>query len=381
MLYFCNMLTNQPLSNILIGSFIGIIVLQLFYYLYFFLRLAIYKKPEKATHMEQPISVVICARDEAANLANNLPGVLVQEYNTTHEVVLVNDNSEDETKYLLEEFKKSFKNLNPILLSQEAKMINGKKFPLSIGIKSAKNETLLLTDADCVPASEHWMRLMQDGYDDGIEIVLGYGAYRKKPGILNKLIRFETFQTALQYFSYALAGLPYMGVGRNLSYKKEVFMRNKGFSSINQLPSGDDDLFINQVANKNNTAIVIDRDAHTISEPKTSLHDWMNQKYRHYTTSKYYKTQHAILLGIYALSQFLVYPVLIAALVLTHQYILLLSAWGLRLLVQGTILRSTMKKLNELDLWPWFILFDMWSIFYYLFTLPSVWKAPQKNWN
>ena len=381
MLYFCIMLTNQPLSNILIGSFIGIIALQLFYYLYFFLRLAIYKKPEKATHMEQPISVVICARDEAANLANNLPGVLVQEYNTTHEVVLVNDNSEDETKYLIEEFKKSFKNLNPVLLSQEAKMINGKKFPLSIGIKSAKNETLLLTDADCVPASEHWMRLMQDGYDEGIEIVLGYGAYKKKPGLINKLIRFETFQTALQYFSYALAGMPYMGVGRNLSYKKDVFIRNKGFSSINQLPSGDDDLFINQVANKHNTAIVIDKDAHTLSEPKTNLHDWMNQKYRHYTTSKYYKLSHATLLAFYAISQFLVYPILITAIVFTKQYMLLASLWSIRMLIQGTILRSTMKKLNELDLWPWFILFDFWSIFYYLFTLPSVWKAPQKNWN
>ena len=363
------------------GSFIGVIAIQLFYYLFFFARLAIYKKPRKKMNIEQPISVVICARDEAHNLAINLPGVLVQEYNTTHEVVLVNDNSEDETKYLLEEFKKSFKNLNPVLLSQEAKMINGKKFPLSIGIKSAKNETLLLTDADCVPASEHWMRLMQDGYDEGIEIVLGYGAYKKKPGLINKLIRFETFQTALQYFSYALAGLPYMGVGRNLSYKKEVFMRNKGFSSINQMPSGDDDLFINQVANKHNTAIVIDKDAHTLSEPKTNLHDWMNQKYRHYTTSKYYKLSHATLLAFYAISQFLVYPLLITALVFTKEYILLASLWGARLLIQGTILRSTMKKLNELDLWPWFILFDFWSIFYYLLTLPSVWKAPKKNWN
>ena len=381
MLYFCSMLTHLSLPIILLDTFIGIVLIQLFYYLYFFLRLAIYKKPTKSVNVEHPISVVICARDEAHNLANYLPGVLVQQYNTTHEVVLVNDNSEDETKYLLDEFKKSFKNLNPVVLSQEAKMINGKKFPLSIGIKSAKNETLLLTDADCVPASENWMHLMQDGYRDGIEIVLGYGAYRKKPGLLNKLIRFETFQTALQYFSYALAGLPYMGVGRNLSYKKEVFIRNKGFSSINQMPSGDDDLFINQVANKNNTAIVIDHDAHTISEPKTNLHDWMNQKYRHYTTSKYYKTQHAILLGIYALSQFLVYPVLIAALILSDQYMLLVSLWAARMIVQGTILRSTMKKLNELDLWPWFILFDFWSIFYYLFTLPSVWKAPQKNWN
>lgn len=372
---------HLSLTNTLVVAFIAIMTIQLFYYLFFFLRLALYKKSEKAVHMEHPISVVICARDEAENIANNLPGVLVQQYSTTHEIVLVNDNSEDESKYLIEEFKKSFKNLNPVTLTQEAKMISGKKFPLSMGIKSAKNETLLLTDADCVPASEHWMQLMQDGYDDGIEIVLGYGAYRKKPGIINKLIRFETFMTALQYFSYALAGLPYMGVGRNLSYKKDVFIRNKGFSSINQMPSGDDDLFINQVANKHNTAIVIDPDAHTISEPKKTFNDWMNQKYRHYTTSKYYKKSHSFLLALFAISQFLVYPVLIAALILTKEYILLLSLWGLRTIIQGTILRSTMKKLNELDLWPWFIAFDIWSIFYYLFTLPSVWKAPHRTWN
>lgn len=330
--------------------------------------------------MEHPISVVVCARDEAANIAHNLPGILVQNYSTTHEVVLVNDNSEDETKYLVEEFKKSFKNLNPIELTQEAKMISGKKFPLSIGIKSAKNETLLLTDADCVPASEHWMQLMQDGYDEEKEIVLGYGAYRKKPGILNKLIRFETFHTALQYFSYALAGLPYMGVGRNLSYKREVFIRNKGFSSINQIPSGDDDLFINQVATKRNTAIVIDHEAHTISEPKKSFNEWMNQKYRHYTTSKYYKKKHSFLLAMYAISQFLLYPILIAALIMTKEPILIISLWGFRSIVQGIILNATMKKLNERDLWPWFLLFDFWSMFYYLFTLPSVWKTPQKNW-
>ncbi len=375
------MITNLPVSNILIGAFACIIAIQLFYYLFFFLRLAIYKKPKKTVNVEHPISVVICARDEAENLANFLPGVLVQQYSTTHEIVLVNDNSEDESRYLLEEFRKSFKNLNIVTLSQDAKMINGKKFPLSMGIKSAKHETLLLTDADCVPASENWMQLMQDGYDDDIEIVLGYGAYKKKPGFLNKLIRFETFQTALQYFSYALAGMPYMGVGRNLSYKKDVFIRNKGFSSINQMPSGDDDLFINQVANKKNTAIVIDKDAHTISEPKTTFNNWMSQKYRHYTTSKYYKKQHSLLLALYAISQFLIYPLLAVALIFTKEYILIASIWGARFLIQGIVLRITMKKLNELDLWPWYLFFDIWSFFYYLFTLPSVWKAPNKNWS
>ncbi len=137
-----------------------------------------------------------------------------------------------------------------------------------MGIKSARYETLLLTDADCVPASENWMQLMQDGYRPETEIVLGYGGYHPTSSLLNRIIRFETFHAALQYLSYALAGIPYMGVGRNLSYKKDVFLRNKGFSSINQIPGGDDDLFINQVANKHNTAIVIDREAHTLSEAK-----------------------------------------------------------------------------------------------------------------
>jgi glycosyltransferase involved in cell wall biosynthesis len=330
--------------------------------------------------MEHPVSIVVCARDEAQNIAENLPGILVQDYKTTHEIVVVNDNSIDDSRYVIDEFRKSFKNINHVQLSQEAKLISGKKFPLSMGIKSAKNEILLLTDADCVPASEHWLFKMQDAYEGDIEIVLGYGAYRKKPGILNKLIRFETFHSALQYFSYALAGKPYMGVGRNLSYKRDVFIRNKGFSSINMIPSGDDDLFINQVANKHNTAIVIDHDAHTISEPKRSWNDWMNQKYRHYTTSKYYKPAHKFLLGLYGLTSFFIYPFL-ALSILTFNWWLTLSVFGVRFLLQSLIFYKSMKKLNEKDLWPWFLFFDIWVFFYYIFTLPAVWKRPNKNWS
>jgi hypothetical protein len=122
----------------------------------------------------------------------------------------------------------------------------------------------------------------------------------KGPGALNKIIRFDTFHTALQYLSYALAGQPYMGVGRNLSYKKAVFLRNKGFSAINHVPGGDDDLFINKVATKENTAIVIDKDTFTLSDPKKNFGEWFRQKARHYTTAKYYKPRHKFLLGLYS---------------------------------------------------------------------------------
>jgi glycosyltransferase involved in cell wall biosynthesis len=366
--------------TIVFYTFCSVIAIQLFYYLYFFSRLAFYNKKNKTENVQHPISIIICARDEAHNLANNLPGILVQNYKTTHEVIVVNDNSIDDTKYLLDEFKKSFKNLNQIELSQEAKMIEGKKFPLSIGIKSAKHETVLLTDADCLPASENWLYCMQDAYNDDIEVVLGYGAFKKRKGILNKLIRFETFHTALQYFSYALAGIPYMGVGRNLSYKKDVFLRNKGFSSINMIPSGDDDLFINRVAHKKNTAIVIQPEAHTLSEPKKTWNEWMNQKYRHYTTAKFYKPMHKFLLGLYSFSLFSIYPLLIISAIFFCWW-LTLAVFGLRLLIQAFILYKTMYKLNEKDLFPSFLLFDIWMLFYYLFTIPAIWKSPKKSWS
>lgn len=365
---------------IIFAGFCVVVLIQVFYYLYYFRRLAYFKEPFKAQSQEYPVSVIICARDEADNLTKNLPGILVQQYRTTHEVIVVNDNSVDDTKYLLEEFQKSFKNINPVLLTQEAKMIAGKKFPLSMGIKSAKYEIVLLTDADCIPASENWIQRMQDGYRNGIEVVLGYGAYRKMPGLLNKIIRFETFHSALQYLSFALAGVPYMGVGRNLSYRKDVFLRNKGFSAINMIPSGDDDLFINMVANKHNTAIVIDPEAHTLSEPKHTWNDWMKQKYRHYTTAKYYKSKHKFLLGLYTSSHSLVYPLFIASMIFFNWWLTLI-VFAIRSFIQGLIWKKAMSKLNEQDLWPIFILLDFWMFVYYSLFVPALWKKPGKRWN
>jgi glycosyltransferase involved in cell wall biosynthesis len=354
--------------------------IQLLYYWIIFQRLAYFKPSEKIKSQQHPVSVIVCARDEAANLAKNLPGVLVQTYPTTHEVIVVNHNSQDETRYLLEEFKKTFKNLHIVNLEQEAKGIPGKKYPLSIGIKEAHHEILLLTDADCVPASESWIQKMQDAYGEGTEIVLGYGAYHKQPGVLNKLIRFETFHSALQYLSFALAGMPYMGVGRNLSYKKGLFFANKGFSSINHVLSGDDDLFINRVAKKDNTAIAIDQEAITLSAPKKTFGDWWRQKNRHFTTGKFYKPTHRFLLGLYSLTHFLFYPLLIVS-ALFYDWRISLGIFLVRCLSQAIIYYKAMNKLYEKDLFAWWWLLDIWMFIYYCIFAPALWKKPRKNWH
>jgi len=373
----------MPITNwevLIFGLFVAVSLVQLFYYLFFFSRVAFHRQPVRKKSQQHPVSVIICARDEDENLARNLPGVLVQKYSSSHEVVVVNDNSIDDSKYILQELKKTFKSLNVVELTQEAKLISGKKYPLSVGIREAKHEILLLTDADCVPASERWIEKMQDGYDDGVEIVLGYGAYHKRKGLLNKLIRFETFHTALQFLSYALAGIPYMGVGRNLSYRKSLFLRNKGFSSINHIPSGDDDLFINKTATRSNTAVVIDPDAITRSIPKITWGSWLRQKSRHYTTAKYYKPIHKFLLGLYFVTQFSYYPLFAFSLVF-YDLNYTLAAFGLRFLIQAFTLFRAMKKMGEKDLWPWFLFLDMWMFLYYLIFAPALWRKPRHQWS
>ena len=374
-------LTNYLLNwqEIIFILLCSITAIQIFYYLFFFSRLAFFKNTTKDITQTHPVSVIICARDEAANLAKNLPGSLVQAYSTTHEVIVVNDNSFDDSKYLLDEFERDFKHLKVVELKQEAKMIPGKKFPLSIGIKTAKYEIVLLTDADCVPSSELWIEKIQESYDDSTEIVLGYGAYHKKKGLLNRLIRWETFHTALQYLSYALAGKPYMGVGRNLSYKKVIFFRHKGFSSFNHISSGDDDLFINIAATKNNTKINISPEAFTLSDSPSNWNQWIKQKRRHYSTAKYYKPLHKFLLGLYSLSHFLFFPILITAIAFYNwQWSLLV--FFIRFIIQIIILYPSMKKLNEKDLFPFFILLDLWMFFYYfIFSITLILK-PRTSW-
>lgn len=363
------------------------IAIQLFYYLFFFARLAFYKQGDGATQVpSRPVSIIVCAFNEEANLKKNLPLLLNQQYlkngKPYFEVIVVNDNSEDDTIFLLNSMAGEYKHLHVINLSQEAKLIPGKKFPLSMGIKSARCEHVLLTDADCRPASEHWLAQMASRFDAGNEIVLGFGAYNRYPGWLNRQIRFETAHTAIQYLSYALAGVPYMGVGRNLAYKRELFIRNKGFSSHHHLLSGDDDLFINQVANSSNTTVCIHPDAFTYSEPKHTAAEWHYQKKRHLSTGKYYQTRHKLLLGLYALSHFICWALLIPVLLLQSGLFLWITCalFAFRWMVQGIIYQRCFSKLRQNDLSWWFMYFDLWLLYYHAKSMLFITKKSTIHW-
>lgn len=355
-------------------------IIQLIFYWFIFSRLAFYNASKRTfSDQKPPVSVIICAKNEYHNLVRFLPVVLEQDY-PEYEVIVVDDASDDDTFYLLRELSDKYNKLKVVTIRENLNFFTGKKFPLSLGIKSANYEKLLLADADCSPAGPHWIEQMQRAFTGKTVIVLGYGAYLEQPGLLNKLIRFDTLQVAMQYMSLALSGLPYMGVGRNLAYHRSLFYDSGGFIKHYKLISGDDDLFINQVANKYNTRVQPAVDAFTYSKPKQTLGSWIRQKRRHLTTGGFYKLKHKLVLGTFSLTQFLFFALLILLAVFKVEPLVLGSLFILRLGTQIYIIKRTMIRMQEkhfLLLVPFFELFllfvNTWLGFVGLFSKKTQW--------
>ncbi|MCX7955061.1 MAG: glycosyltransferase [Bacteroidales bacterium] len=353
--------------------------IQLFYYLYFYSRIVKKDDDSNINKRNEPVSVIICAKNEAENIRKFLPTVLNQDYEN-FEVVVVNDCSEDDSQEVLENFRKDYPHLKVTQIKKDEKFTHGKKLALLVGIKAASNNILVFTDADCMPVSNKWLSTIINGYKNNTEIVIGYGGFFKYKNFLNKLIRYDAFFIALQYLSFAKAGIPYMGTGRNLSYTKDLFFKNKGFSSFSNTLSGDDDLFVNKSANKNNTVVLLDKNSFTLSVPKNTFKEWLLQKKRHQSTFKYYKLKHKILILLEPISRTLYYLFFPLIMFFYNEfYLFILPLFALRLLVANTIIYFAAKKLNENDLFYWFNIFDFIFIFVLLF--PKFIRGVEYKWN
>ncbi len=367
----------HPAIFIVLVIFSVAFIFQLLYYLLFYLRLAFKRKSNVAQNTAQfPVSIIICAKNEEINIERFLPTILEQNY-PKYEVIVVNDCSSDDSTLLLNQLKEKYKHLYVTTIVEDKKFSHGKKLALTIGIKAAKHEWLLLTDADCMVESELWLAGMQRNFTEKADFVLGYGGYLKQKGLLNRIIRYDCFFIALQYITFALAGLPYMGVGRNMAYRKSLFFKNKGFASQMDVASGDDDLFVNKLATKSNTRVEYSPESHTRSEPKENFIEWVRQKQRHFSTSRYYKWRHKFLLGGEIFTRFVFYFTLVILLISKTALIIVLSAFVLRLILQEITFYFAAKRLKESDL-IWFMpILDIALLFIYFGIAISKLFAPK----
>jgi biofilm PGA synthesis N-glycosyltransferase PgaC len=375
--------SHSPLLTLLLLLFVTSFIVQLIYWCFLFSKLANFKPLPRidriVTRNEQPVSIIICAHNEAQNLEKNLPRILNQNYRL-FEVIVVNDNSADSTYDVLIKYKKKYSNLQIINLDAKPLGMVGKKFPLKIGIESSRYAALLLTDADCCPSSSEWLYCMQRRITDSKKIVLGYGPYNIYPTLLNRFIRFETVYTAIQYFSFALAKLPYMGVGRNLAYSKELFTASNGFEKHQHLASGDDDLFINEVANGENVNILLEKDSFVYSEPKNTWRDYYRQKTRHLSTATSYQLKHQLLLGILSVSHFLFYVTGITLFVLNFNVIFLGMLFVIRSVVLFYYYARILKRFQERRLLLWIPVLDFMFILYYITFIPILFFRKTIQW-
>ncbi|WP_245578734.1 glycosyltransferase [Algoriphagus vanfongensis] len=296
---------NRPMGLFLLWFLFGIgLIIQAVYLLVIFGRTAFFNSPKTkpALGEEEPVTVVIAAHNEFKNLKTLIPKLFEQNY-SKYDVMIINDRSTDRTKRLLEEMMAIYPKLRSVTIKYTPDHVTAKKFALTLGIKVAKNDVILLTDADCVPASDQWIRKMtQPVRENSKTFSIGYSGYELAKGFLNQWIQFETLQTALYYVSFGLWKAPFMGVGRNLCYRRSFFMEAKAFKGIWHIEGGDDDLFVNRYASGRNTSIVLDPEANTISKPKETWKEYKTQKKRHLHAGKYYRGEDKRKIGFYTLS-------------------------------------------------------------------------------
>ncbi len=304
------------------------------------------------------VSVIICSRSDLKNLQQNLPFILEQEY-PVFEIIVVNDASNDGTR----EYLDSLSHSNLKIIHIDKKTEAGKKPALIVGTENASHPFLLLTDADCKPMSKNWIKSHIQFADEKNTVVLGYGKHEKRKGFLNMLIRFDTATIAMQYMNSALWKYPYMGVGRNMGYAKDLSPVLKTIDT--NIASGDDDLFVQAISKKAKIQVNLEKDSFTVSPAKESLKEWLVQKGRHTTTAPKYSffTKAGIMLKWSVSAGFYLGFIII---LLTGDALTGSILFGLNLLLVGLFNGLWFRKLGENDL----ILSGPFLNFIYTFVQP-----------
>ncbi len=301
------------------------------------------KAQRRSMPINPPISVIVCAHNEEKNLTDLIPKILNQEY-PIFELIVVNDRSTDGTISTFNNFTSP--QLQTINISKTPRDWNSKKYALKQGVSKAKYDWVLVTDADCLPASNNWIKSMANHIHSQTEIVLSAAPINAIPGFLNQIIQFETFQTSFQFLGLASVKHPYMGLGRNMLYKKNLIETSQIFDEYKSLTGGDDDLLINEKSSKNNTSINIDNRAFCYSNPKETWKKWLIQKIRHLSVGKHYKTSSKLIISLLHTSTLLFYACSLYLIVKNQDFFFTLILFSLRTLTIFFIFDMVSKKLG-----------------------------------
>ena len=322
-----------------------ILIYTLLYKIYFVQIFLQYKDPSNSVKPQINTSLFLVAiKNESLQIEEFLSNLEVI-HNRTQNCCIIIDDYSDDLEY--EKTKEIISKFEWVKLIQ-SKSKKGKKHALRQVFLSYPENNFILLDADCRPISHEWLTQMQSQLNSN-DIVLGYGPFFKENSFLNKLIRFEASWIAAQYFGYALRGIPYMGVGRNMAVKSTLYNILDKSIKGKEIQSGDDDMLVQALQKDSNVGIVTTKESFVYSKAESTYTSYLNQKRRHISTSSYYKPVHKALLGGIAICQILFYPVLfISIFYLTTK--VWLSLFLIKWLSSWYYFYAISKRLDEHDL-------------------------------
>lgn len=358
---------------IIIGALLFFFLIQLFFYLVLYRKPYSYElkrdKKELADENCPSVSIIIASKNESEDLKKNLPFILNQDY-PNFEVIVINSGSTDETDMILNSFNQQYSHLYHTFIPAEAEDVNVKKLALTLGVKAAKNDILIFTEAYCKPVSNQWLKEFAREFDKGYEIVLGFCRLRidKKVGMRTFII-YDNLIHYLKHLSMAIFRKPFMGIGRNLAYKKELFFREKGYSSVLNIEGGEDDLFINKIANKKNTSVVVSPESMTETDIISRFSIWRAFKSKYLYTKQFYKGFASRVFFWETFSKYMFYILLIAAIAfgLISSNLVLVGFSALlfivRYIIQLIVINKSARLFNAATFHINLLLFDIFQPF------------------
>lgn len=189
-------------------------------------------------------TVIIPARNEAANIKACVESILNQDYPTdAFEIIVIDDFSEDDTAFIVHALSQQSPQVRLLKLAdhcKEGETLAYKKKAIEIAVAQAKGDWILTTDADCIVPTR-WL-FLYNAYIQANQpsFVAAPVMFIKTAGILNQFQLLDFL--ALQGITAAAvgAGKHSMSNGANLGFEKAAFIAVGGYQGVDHIASGDD---------------------------------------------------------------------------------------------------------------------------------------------
>ncbi len=311
------------------------------------------------------VSVVVATHNEAENLQTLLAALQHQSYpKELCEFILIDDRSNDGTHEVLEEWKKRLP-LRSLRIDSVPDGVNPKKLALSAGIRQARGEVIVTTDADCVPPPR-WLELIMSGFEKDVGAVIGVSPWYAEGKFWSRIIALESFATTI----VSLAGVghdrPFLAVGRNFAFRRELFERVGGYDSDMHIFSGDDDLLLQKISAVPSVRVtaVFSNESIVPSRGAENLQAFIRQKRRHISSSKVYPRAVQLAYALYHLSNFILW---------LSPFFLGLIGLGFLLIkffVDGLIFYRILRRCRLAISWTAFLPWEALFLFTHIFIGP-----------